>query len=104
MDDEVGWDALPRAFWDRYGVLTDQKENAVAWIDPALARLMLDWPEAATGAQVPFMMMLLRGKAYLRMEYTPADLPTLQHAALVFTSACEAAMIGLTTALSATGG
>ncbi|HXD40222.1 MAG TPA: hypothetical protein VN649_06645 [Ramlibacter sp.] len=103
MYDEVGWDALPRAFWDRYGVLTDQKENAVAWIDPALAHLMLDWPEAATGAQVPFMMMLLRGKAYLRMEYTPAELATLQHAALIFTSACDAAMDGLTRDLTATG-
>ena len=35
---------------------------------------MLDWPEPAPSAEVPFMMMLLRGKAYLRMEYTPADL------------------------------
>jgi len=102
MYDEVGWDALPRAFWDRYGVLTDRRESAVAWINPSLARLMLEWPDAATSADVPFMMMLLRGKAYLRMEYTPTDLPTLQHAALIFTSACEAAMIGLTGDLSPT--
>jgi hypothetical protein len=98
--EEVGWDALPHTFWDRYGVLTDQRENAVAWIDPALAGLMLDWPDPTTSAEVPFMMMLLRGKAYLRMEYTPADLATLQHAALIFTSACEAAMSGLTSDLS----
>jgi hypothetical protein len=32
------------------------------------------WPDTATSAEVPFMMMLLRGKAYLRMEYKPADL------------------------------
>jgi hypothetical protein len=38
------------------------------------------------------MLLLLQGKAYLRMQYTPADLPTLQHAALVFTRACEAAL------------
>ena len=100
MYDEVGWDALPRPFWDRYSVLTDRRENAVAWIDPALARLMTDWPEPAASAEVPFMMMLLRGKAYVRMEYTPADLATLQHAALIFTSACEAAISGLTTDLS----
>jgi hypothetical protein len=41
------------------------------------------------------MMLLLRGKAYLRMEYTPPDLLTLQHAALIFTTACEAALKGL---------
>jgi hypothetical protein len=103
MYDEVGWDALPRAFWGRFSVLTDQRENAVAWIDPALARLMLDWPQPPASAEVPFMMMLLRGKAYLRMEYTPADLATLQHAALIFTSACECAINSLTTDLPLTG-
>jgi hypothetical protein len=38
------------------------------------------------------MLLLLQGKAYLRMEYSPAALPTLQHAALVFTTACDAAL------------
>ena len=38
------------------------------------------------------MILLLNGKAYLRMEYTPADFLTLQHAALIFTSACESAL------------
>jgi len=41
--------------------------------------------------------MLLRGKAYLRMQYTPANMPTLEHAAIIFTSACESALAGLTT-------
>jgi hypothetical protein len=86
---------LPGEFWDRYGVLSDRRESAVDWIDPALARLMLEWPAPAPSAEVPFMMLLLRGKAYLRMEYTPADLGVLQHAALVFTSACERALAGL---------
>jgi hypothetical protein len=92
---EVGWDALDRPFWDRYSVLADHRENAVAWIKPELGRLMLDWPGQGSSAEVPFMMLLLRGKAYLRMEYTPPELATLQHAALIFTSACEAAMSGL---------
>jgi hypothetical protein len=102
MYDEVGWNALPSEFWDRYGVLTDQRKNAVAWINPALAKLMVDWPEPASSAEVPFMMLLLRGKAYLRMEYTPADVATLQHAALIFTSACEAAMSDLTAVVPST--
>jgi len=92
MYDEVGWDSLPRQFWDRFCVLTDTRDNALAWVDPALADLMLQWPEPAPSAEVPFMALLLNGKAYLRMEYTPADLATLQHAARVFTSACESAL------------
>lgn len=95
MYDEIGWDSLPRPFWSRYGVLSDRRESALAWIDPALARLMLDWPEPAPSAEVPFILLLLRGKVYLRMEYTPADLATLQHAALIFTSACDSAIVAL---------
>ena len=94
MFKEVGWDKLPLDFWNRFSVLTDRREDAVAWIDPALAGLMTEWPVSATSPEVPFMVLLLRGKAYLRMEYTPADLTTLQHAALIFTSACEAALDG----------
>ena len=92
MFDEVGWDSLPREFWDRYSVLTDRKETAVNWIDPMLARLMLDWPDAGSCAEVPFILLLLRGKAYLRMEHTPSGLDTLRHSALIFTSACELAL------------
>jgi hypothetical protein len=95
MYDEVGWESLPLAFWDRYSVLTDEREHAIGWIDPVLAELMMKWPEPGPSAEVPFMLMLLRGKAYLRMEYTPADMATLQHAATIFTMCCESAMNGL---------
>ena len=95
MYDEVGWDGVPPEFWQRYAVLADRRENALAWIDLPLAAMMMDWPEPAPGAETPFMLMLLRGKAYLRMEYLPADMPTLQHAALIFTSACESALARL---------
>lgn len=97
MYDEVGWNALPQAFRERYAVLADRRENALAWLGPALAAMMMDWPDPPPGAETPFMLMLLRGKAYLRMEYQPADMPTLQHAALIFTSACESALGGLAT-------
>lgn len=95
MYDEVGWDSLPAAFWNRYAVLADRRENALAWIDNPLGAMMLDWPEPAPGTETPFILMLLRGKAYLRMEYQPADMPTLQHAALIFTTGCESALAGL---------
>ncbi len=97
MYEEVGWDSLPRPFWERYAILADQRENALAFMDAGLADLLLAWPEHAPSAEVPFMLMLLRGKAYLRMEYSPAEMATLQHAAAIFTSACESALGGLST-------
>ena len=33
MYDEVGWDSLPRPFWERYAILADQRENALAFMD-----------------------------------------------------------------------
>jgi hypothetical protein len=92
MFDELAWDGLSEDFWRRYSVLSDSREAAMAWIDPQLAQVMLDWPQPAPSAEVPFMMLLLRGKAYLRMEYTPASTAMLQHAAVIFTSACESAL------------
>ena len=97
MYPEVGWDGLPPAFWARYSVLADRREHALAWLDSSLAELLMSWPEPAPDDQTPFMLMLLRGKAYLRMQYTPADMPTLEHAAQIFTSACESAVSGLDT-------
>lgn len=100
MYDEVGWDSLPMEFWDRFAVLADQRNNALSWLDPQLAEMMLEWPEPGPSKEVPFMLLVLRGKAYMRMEYQPADTPTLEHAAQIFTSACESAIGGLSTDVS----
>lgn len=97
MYDEVGWEELPQAFWRRFAVLADRRENAVAWIDAALAAQLMDWPRPGPIAETPFMLMLLRGKGYMRMEYQPPNMATLQHAALIFTTACENAIGGLAT-------
>lgn len=97
MYPEVGWDSLSNAFWARYAVMAEHRSDARIWLVPELAELLMSWPEPAPGAQVPFILILLRGKAYLRMQYAPADMPTLRHAATVFTSACESAIAGLST-------
>jgi hypothetical protein len=88
------WEELPVDFWNRYSVYSDNPGVAKGWIDARLADLMLQWPAPGPSEQVPFMLLLMNGNAYLRMEYRPADLPTLQHAALIFTSACESALAG----------
>jgi hypothetical protein len=97
MYEEFGWSSLVPEFWERYTVLADKRENALAWLDNNLAEALLHWPEPGPDAQTPFILMLLRGKAYLRMQYAPGDIATLQHAAIVYTSACEAALAGLST-------
>jgi hypothetical protein len=95
MYPEVGWDALSPAFWKRYSVLADQREHAQLWVTQALGELLMSWPEPAPGADVPFILMLLRGKAYLRMQYSPADVPTLAHSMRIFSTACDGAVAGL---------
>ena len=94
MYPEVGWDSLSPAFWKRYSVMTDQREHAELWLTQALGDLLMSWPEPAPSANVPFILMLLRGKAYLRMQYSPADLPTLAHSMQIFSTACESSVAG----------
>lgn len=96
MYPEAGWDSLPAEFWQRYSVLAEKREQALAWIDARLADLLMNWPTPAPDDQVPFILMILRGKAYLRMQFTPAHMPTLEHAAQIFTYACESGISRLT--------
>ena len=97
MYPEVGWTGLPDAFWTRYAVMAEDKNHAVAWIDKELAARLLSWPEPATDMQVPLVLMMMRGKAYLRMQFTPDSVATLEHAADTFTLACENAIKHLST-------
>jgi len=92
MYDEIGWEGPPDAFWARYAVLSDRREHALAWVDDHLVRQLMSWPEPAPTAQVPFMIVLLRGKCYLRMQYMPPETPTLDHATDLFVSACESGL------------
>lgn len=95
MYEETGWAGLPNAFWTRYAVVADQAAHASSWLTPNLVELLMSWPEPSPDSGVPFVMMLKRGKAYLRMQYTPADLQTLEHAAVIFTAACDSAVAEL---------
>jgi hypothetical protein len=92
MYDEVGWDSLPNAFWKRYAVLAHRREHALAWLEPGLAQQLLDWPQPVPGPEVPFMVLLMRGRGWMRMGYAMPDPATLQHAAEVFASACDNAV------------
>lgn len=91
--EEMGWESLGEAFLNNYAILAEDRETAMAWISPELARLLMSWPDHDPAT--PKILMILRGKAYLRMQYTEGDIPTMQHATTVFTTACELALSSL---------
>lgn len=89
---EVRWDGPADPLWSRFSVLASRQEDASAWLEPELLRQLLVWPLPVAVTEVPFVLLLLGGKVTLRMEYRPSDLPTLHHAAGIFTNACESAL------------
>jgi hypothetical protein len=91
---DVGWDDLPRPFWMRYAILTDHREHAQTWVQPALAQVLMNWPSTASTPDIPILLMLMRGKTYLRMQYTPGSVSTLKHATHLFELASELAANG----------
>ncbi|TFZ00792.1 hypothetical protein EZ313_20320 [Ramlibacter henchirensis] len=91
MFEESGWDNMPRAFWTRYTLVADERANAVAWMDASLSQQLLEWPEPAPGADQPFVLILQRGRIYLRMQNGPAQ-PSLQHLVQVLSTAGENAL------------
>ena len=98
MYEEVGWDTLSMPFWKNYAILSDQKDDAMAWITPQMCEMLMNWP--LQDPTRPMIMMLLRGKAYLRMLHVPDNQAMVEHASAVFICACEAAVAGLSTDLS----
>jgi hypothetical protein len=93
--EELGWDGLPAEFWQRYAVLSPSRESAMAWLDSSLAQVWMNWPDAATSDEVPMSFAVMRGKAYLRMEFMPAEKRTADYASLVFEHSCLRALNSL---------
>jgi len=100
MYEELGWESLPMEFWDRYAVLSDERDHAMTWVTPELAKLLMHWPDPAPSAEIPLILLVMRGKCYLRMEMSPQQLGTVQHAVRIYTAACESAVEGLSTDLA----
>ena len=83
---DAGWNNWPdRHFAARYAVLTDEPDIARHWIDADAQHALMDWPGEGLNPQTPLMLMLLRGKAYLRMQIDqPKDTDTAVHALELF--------------------
>ncbi|HQS31326.1 hypothetical protein [Polaromonas sp.] len=93
---EAGWDSLSDAFFHRYAILAERRADAMAWLTPELVELLMGWPEPAPDNTVPFILMLMRGKAHLRMQALPhaavADLPAQIHAVRLLVNASGVAV------------
>jgi hypothetical protein len=89
---QVGWGSLADSFWHRYAVMTGHREHAMSWVNPQLANLLMTWHESATAADIPFILMVMRGKVRLRMQLTPEDANTLKHITRLFKIAAQSAV------------
>ncbi len=66
----VQWQGVDERFWRHYTVLTDSAELARRWLDTdALDYLMAG--DGSAAAQVPVLVMLRRGRCYLRLQVNP---------------------------------
>ena len=87
---EVGWESLPEAFWACYAVAADRRSNAMAWVTDHFGQTLLAWNRITRPLDVPFMMMLLRGKVHLRMQCDSCDLPRLAQVIELLSQATQA--------------
>lgn len=70
---EVGWSRMSPDFWARFVVLTEHREDAQAWLSDALVQALMSLPAAPDGQQIPLVMMLTRGRLYLRSQHQRED-------------------------------
>lgn len=89
---EAGWGSLADAFWHRYAVMTSHREHAMSWLTPKLASLLMTWPNPAPAADVPFILMVMRGKVHLRMQLPSADANSLSYISELFETAAQSAV------------
>ncbi|MEJ7932221.1 hypothetical protein WG922_19765 [Ramlibacter sp. AN1015] len=84
---ELRWPQLPREFWRHWTVLADHAAHAASWVDAPLAAALMEWPRLAP--DTPVVLLLLRGKVYLRVQYSPREPVLARHAGTVLQIACE---------------
>ncbi|MFN4120323.1 hypothetical protein [Acidovorax sp.] len=101
MYEEVAWPELPASFRRHFAVVAERIETAQHWIHAPVVSQLLNAVEAggqgdatssAVRAESPLLLMLVRGKVYLRMEHTRRSLPEIAHATQVLLAAAQSAM------------
>jgi hypothetical protein len=75
-----------------FGVVASSPEAALAWIDGPLAGLLEDAAAGLLRDAVPFVLMTLRGRTYLRMRLPEPDTESLSAALAIFETAVTQAV------------
>jgi hypothetical protein len=101
MYQEFGWEEVGVSFFDHFSVLADSRSRAIDFLSPQLAQAFMRFNRSNDeGHQLPLVMMVMRGKAYLRTVHQPADLATIQAAHALFEQTCRSAVDRLSTDLA----
>jgi len=99
MYEEVAWPGLPASFRQHFAVVAERIETAQRWIHAPLVSELLNFVEgegaSAVRAQSPLLLMLVRGKVYLRMEHTQRSLPEIALATQLLLAAAQGALQNL---------
>lgn len=81
---DAGWPGPDDHFWARYAVLTDAPEVARRCLDAEAIAMLMGWPRPVH-ERTPVLLMLTRGKTYLRLELgDPSETDAALHALDVF--------------------
>lgn len=101
MFEEFGWPEVGVAFFDEFALLCDSRSRAMDFLSTELASELLAANRLdAEGKQLPLVVMVMRGKAYLRTVHEPADLQTVVASHMLFSKVCARAIERLSTDLA----
>ena len=98
MYEEMSWPGLPASFRQHFAVVAERIEIAQRWIHAPLVSQLLNFLEgeqSAARTQSPLVLMLVRGRVYLRMEHTQRSLPEIVHATQLLLVGARAALQNL---------
>ncbi|WP_298213143.1 hypothetical protein [Acidovorax sp.] len=98
MYEEVTWPGLPTSFRQHFAVVAERIEPAQRWVLAPVVSQLLNIVEGEGGAlraQSPLLLMLVRGKVYLRMEHTQRSLPEIAQATQLLLAAAQGALLNL---------
>lgn len=96
--EEMAWPGLPASFRRQFVVVAERVDVAQRWVHAPLVSQLLDWQESNQGAaraQSPLVLMLVRGKVYLRMERTQRSLAEAALALQLLRAGAHAALQNL---------
>lgn len=91
---DMGWSGPPDTFWAAFAVLTDAPDMARQWLNAEMVGLLMHASALRGSDDVPFMLMLMRGNTYLRLQVDPViERQTLASMLAFFARASEGAKL-----------